>query len=168
MCISTQGIRSLMTLSLMTLKPTPMYKPFWDMADTMLQHYYKVWINLCVYTQTKNKCTLLSRPPYLKKAHRTLSWCVILQWPCTLLSRPPYLKKAYRTLSWCVILQWPCTLLSRPPYLKMAYRTLSRCVFLQWPPWLNVCGPISINVLTFGKNDGLISSWKRTGVSLLF
>ena len=33
------------------------------MADTMLQ-YYKVWVNLCVYTPKPNS-TLLSCPPYL-------------------------------------------------------------------------------------------------------
>ena len=39
------------------------------MADTMLQHF-KVWVNLCVYTQTNS--TLQSRPPYLKKAYETV------------------------------------------------------------------------------------------------
>ena len=40
------------------------------MADTMLQHY-KVWVNVCAYTQTKQYTPVTSAMPQKKRILKT-------------------------------------------------------------------------------------------------
>ena len=64
--------------SLVSRPKSLLYKPFWDMADTMLQHY-KVWVNVCAYTQTKQYTPVTSAMPqkseFWRPAKHFYSWC---------------------------------------------------------------------------------------------